>query len=149
MSSETLEVKESGSYAVLSHELASQIESLAVLPEVSDLKRMGGKAFGRSIESTLKALSKTQEPIGLSVRRQDLAVVLSVSQYEEILKMKALYQQLVVRIKQQEIGGISSEFDRLYERISSQSSREAADQLFGATGDDLGHSYNPGGDKPL
>lgn len=149
MSSETLEVKESGSYAVLSHELASQIESLAVLPEVSDLKRMGGKAFGRSIESTLKALSQTQEPIGLSVRRQDLAVVLSVSQYEEILKMKALYQQLVVRIKQQEIGGISSEFDRLYERISSQSSREAADQLFGATGDDLGHSYNPGGDKPL
>ena len=149
MSSETLEVKESGSYAILSHELASQLESLALLPEVSDLKRMGGKAFGRSIESTLKALSQTQEPIGLRVRRQDLAVVLSVSQYEEILNMKALYQELVVRIKQQEIGSISSEYDRLYERISTQSSRKTADQLFGVTGDDLARSFNPGGDKPL
>jgi hypothetical protein len=149
MSSETLEVKESGSYAVLSHELASQLENLAVLPEVSELKRMGGKAFGRSIESTLKALSQTQEPIGLSVRRQDIAVVVSVSQYEEILKMKALYQQLVVRIKEQEISSISSEYDLLYERISSQSSREAADQLFGASGDELARSFNPGGDKPL
>lgn len=149
MSSETLEVNESGSYTVLSHELDSPIESLAFLPEMSELKRMGGKAFGRSIEATLKVLKQTKEPIGLSVRRQDLAVVLSVSQYEDILKMKALYQQMVVRIKQQEIGSVSSEYDRLYERISSQSSREAADQLFGVTGDDLGHSYNPGGDKPL
>ncbi|MGB0187193.1 MAG: hypothetical protein ACPF9H_01085 [Aequoribacter sp.] len=149
MSSETLGVKESGLYTARSHELESQLESLALLPEMPDLKRMGGKAFGRSIESSLKALSQTQEPIGLSLRRQDLAVVLSVSQYEEILKMKALYQQLVVRLKQHEIGSVSSEYDRLYERITSLSSREAADQLFGATGDELGHSYNPGGDTPL
>ncbi len=71
-------------------------------------------------------------------------MIMSVDRYEEMVRMKALYAELVERVKEKEIIEEADEYEALYRRITSCQSRQAADALFSATPDSLRKTYQPG-----
>lgn len=81
----------------------------------------------------------------LQLRKRDAAVVMSIEHYEEVVRMKVLYAELIEQLKVKEIAEETDEYEALYRRITSPQSREAADGLFVATSDSLRKTYQPGG----
>ncbi len=118
--------------------------SLGWLSPTTSLEVKGGKDFGRRIEASLTEITQTDSVIRLQLRRRDAAVVMSVQHYEQMLKMKTLYADLVEKVKETEIHEQADEYERLYRTITSAESSKAADALFAATSDDLRTSYTPG-----
>jgi len=109
----------------------------------SSLSSTGSRDFGRSIESSLTEISKG-EVKRLKLRKRDTAVVMSVDHYDEILRMKEMYSALIERVQKQEIIEATDAYEALYQRITSGTSKSAADDLFSATGESLGMTYQPG-----
>lgn len=107
------------------------------------LHSTGSRDFGRSIESSLSEIEKG-EVKRLQLRRRDAAVVMSIAHYEEIVRMKEMYAALINRVQEQEIREATDAYDALYQRITSNASKRAADNLFSATGEELGAAYQPG-----
>jgi hypothetical protein len=119
------------------------IKALRWLSPTDSLVSTGSRDFGRSIESNLTLVAQGSV-MRLQLRKRDTAVVMSVKHYEEMLQVKSLYAQLVERVKDIDIAEETSEYEDLYQRISSSQSRKAADSLFGASGVDLRKTFKPG-----
>jgi len=109
------------------------------------LKTAKGSDFGRHIEESIKALKNDEGVLKLRLRRRDSAVVMSLKQYDELLEMKQLCEQLLEEHAEGVLDQGVSDFDALYERLISQKSRQAADRLFEASAGQLRESYRPGG----
>jgi hypothetical protein len=109
----------------------------------SSLHSAGSRDFGRSIESSLIEISKG-EVKRLKLRKRDTAVVMSIDHYDEILRMKEMYSKLIERVQEKEIAEATDAYEALYQRITSDASRNAADNLFSATEEDLRATYQPG-----
>lgn len=107
------------------------------------LNSKGGRDFGRSIESSLTEISKG-EVKRIQLRNRDTAVVMSVAHYEEVVRMKEMYLLLVEKLQEHEIEEAVNAYEMLYQRITSDKSKHAADKLFSANGDDLRSTYQPG-----
>jgi PHD/YefM family antitoxin component YafN of YafNO toxin-antitoxin module len=120
------------------------IQNLGWLSPTSSLTSKGGKDFGRRIEASLTEISQGRGIMRLQLRKRDAAVVMSVDHYEEMVRMKALYAELIERVKEREIIAEADEYEELYRRITSCQSRQAADALFSATPDSLRKTYQPG-----
>jgi hypothetical protein len=110
------------------------------------LDATGGTTFGRSIETELRSLgSQHQGVLKLRLRKRDAAVVISLEHYQQLLEMKDLCRALIDAQADAVINEAASEFDALYEQLTSEASRSAADALFQASPEDLRQSYRPGG----
>lgn len=120
------------------------IQSLSWLSTTSTLASKGGKDFGRRIEASLTEIAQGSGIMRLQLRNRDAAVVMSVSHYEEMLRMKSLYVELIDRVKETEIAEEADEYEALYRRIASPESRRAADDLFSASADSLRSTFQPG-----
>ncbi len=120
------------------------IQSLSWLSTTSTLASKGGKDFGRRIEASLTEIAQGSGIMRLQLRNRDAAVVMSVSHYEEMLRMKSLYVELIDRVKETEIAEETDEYEALYRRIASPESRRAADDLFSASADSLRSTFQPG-----
>ncbi|MBK6740516.1 MAG: hypothetical protein IPG64_23090 [Haliea sp.] len=120
------------------------IQSLSWLSTTSTLASKGGKDFGRRIEASLTEIAQGSGIMRLQLRNRDAAVVMSVSHYEEMLRMKSLYVELIDRVKETEIAEEADEYEALYRRITSPESRRAADDLFSASADSLRSTFQPG-----
>lgn len=120
------------------------IQSLSWLSTTSTLASKGGKDFGRRIEASLTEIAQGSGIMRLQLRNRDAAVVMSVSHYEEMLRMKSLYVELIERVKETEIAEEADEYEALYRRITSPESRRAADDLFSASADSLRSTFQPG-----
>lgn len=120
------------------------IQNLSWLSPTSSLASKGGKDFGRRIEASLTEITQGRGVMRLQLRKRDAAVVMSVDHYEEMVRMKALYAELIERVKEVEISQEADEYEELYQSIVSPQSRQAADALFSASPDELRQSYKPG-----
>ena len=120
------------------------IQSLSWLSTTSTLASKGGKDFGRRIEASLTEIAQGSGIMRLQLRNRDAAVVMSVSHYEEMLRMKSLYVELIDRVKETKIAEEANEYEALYRRITSPESRRAADDLFSASADSLRSTFQPG-----
>ncbi|MBK6510967.1 MAG: hypothetical protein IPG06_17015 [Haliea sp.] len=120
------------------------IQSLSWLSTTSTLASKGGKDFGRRIEASLTEIAQGSGIMRLQLRNRDAAVVMSVSHYEEMLRMKSLCVELIDRVKETEIAEEADEYEALYRRITSPESRRAADDLFSASADSLRSTFQPG-----
>lgn len=109
------------------------------------LRTSRGSDFGRHIEERIKELKIDNEVLKLRLRRRDSAVVMSLKQYDELLEMKRLCEQLLEEQADEVLEQGVSDFDALYQRLTSQKSRRAADRLFEASAEQLRESYRPGG----
>jgi len=107
------------------------------------LASKGSTVFGRSIESKLQEV-RAGTVMRLQLRNSDAAVVMSVDRYSELLEMRALYSELLLRIQDVDTATDSDEYEELYQRISSGTSRAAADSLFSGSGKDLRTTFKPG-----
>jgi hypothetical protein len=121
------------------------IKNLGWLSPTASLVSKGGKDFGRRIEASLTEITQGRGVMRLQLRKRDAAVVMSVEHYEEVVRMKVLYAELIEQVKVKEIEEETDEFEALYRRITSPQSRKAADGLFVATSDSLRKTYKPGG----
>lgn len=120
------------------------MRDLGWLAPTETLSSKGGKDFGRQIEASLTELAQGEGILRLQLRKRDAAVVISVRQYEEMLRMKSMYAALVDRVKEKEIAREADDYEALYKRITSPQSRRAADALFSAGTGDLRAGYRPG-----
>ncbi|PLW82010.1 hypothetical protein CWI75_13065 [Kineobactrum sediminis] len=120
------------------------LQSLSWLAPAAMLNSKGGRDFGRQIEDSIAEINEGKGVLRLQIRRRDAAVVVSVDHYEEMVRMKALCAELVDRVKEKEIAGAAGKYEALYQRITSSTSRRAADALFSVTGEELRESYKPG-----
>jgi hypothetical protein len=120
------------------------IKNLGWLSPTASLVSKGGKDFGRRIEASLTEITQGRGVMRLQLRKRDAAVVMSVDRYEEVVRMKVLYAELIEQVKLKEIAQETDEYEALYRRITSPQSRKAADGLFAATSDSLGKTYQPG-----
>jgi len=121
------------------------IKNLGWLSPTASLVSKGGKDFGRRIEASLTEITQGRGVMRLQLRKRDAAVVMSVDHYEEVVRMKVLYAELIEQVKVKEIAEETDEYEALYRRITSPQSRQAADGLFAATSDSLRKTYQPGG----
>lgn len=121
------------------------IKNLGWLSPTASLVSKGGKDFGRRIEASLTEITQGRGVMRLQLRKRDAAVVMSVDHYEEVVRMKVLYAELIEQVKVKEIAEETDEYEALYRRITSPQSRKAADELFAATSDSLRKTYQPGG----
>ena len=121
------------------------IKNLGWLSPTASLVSKGGKDFGRRIEASLTEITQGRGVMRLQLRKRDAAVVMSVDRYEEVVRMKVLYAELIEQVKLKEIAQETDEYEALYRRITSPQSRKAADGLFAGTSDSLGKTYQPGG----
>lgn len=137
---------ESTSPKQLVDEAMQAVESMDWLSPISSLDSERSGVFGRHIESSLNAMqqNKEQSVKRLQLRRHDAAVVMSIERYEELVRMKQLYEGLVERIKTADIAKAANEYDALYSQITSSQSRQASDALFAASDSDLRQTYQPG-----
>jgi hypothetical protein len=120
------------------------IKNLGWLSPTASLVSKGGKDFGRRIEASLTEITQGRGVMRLQLRKRDAAVVMSVSHYEEVVRMKVLYAELIEQVKEKEIAEKTDEYEALFRRITSPQSRKAADGLFAATSDSLRKTYQPG-----
>lgn len=120
------------------------IQNLAWLSPTASLASKGGKDFGRGIEASLTEINEGSGIMRLQLRKRDTAVVMSVDHYEEVVRMKALYAELIEQVKKKEIAEEADEYETLYRSVTSPQSRQAADELFSATSDSLRRTYGPG-----
>jgi hypothetical protein len=120
------------------------IKKLGWLSPTASLGSKGGKEFGRRIEASLTEITQGRGVMRLQLRKRDAAVVMSVDHYEEVVRMKVLYAELIEQVKVKEIADGTDDYEALYRRITSPQSRNAADGLFAATSDGLRKTYQPG-----
>jgi len=124
--------------------VAQALKDLASLkyltPLTSLLSKRSGE-FGRQIEVSLNQLAESQQIMKLQLRKSDKAVVIGVDQYQAILDMKQHYAQLVEKVRELELAQEAGEYDRLFQRIASSASRQAADGLFESSQDELNSAY--------
>jgi PHD/YefM family antitoxin component YafN of YafNO toxin-antitoxin module len=120
------------------------VDKLGWLTPTSSLMCMGGKDFGRGITASLTEINQGGSILRLQLHKRDAAVVMGVDHYEEMVQMKALYVDLIERLKETEISEEAGQYETLYSRIVSPKSRQAADALFSATSENLRKSYQPG-----
>ncbi|GAB3306615.1 hypothetical protein [Haliea atlantica] len=120
------------------------VKELDWLEPAALLRTKGGSEFGRQIEDAIDEMNRDTGVVRLKLRKRDAAVVLTISHYEELLKLKQEYNELLMQVKEQAISRASDEYDALYQRITSQASRRASDALFSADSEDLRQSYKPG-----
>jgi len=109
-------------------------------PLTSLLPRRSGE-FGRQIEVSLNQLAESQQIMKLQLRKSDKAVVIGVDQYQAILDMKQRYTELIEKVRELELAQEANEYDRLFQRISSPASHQAADELFASSEDSLNNAY--------
>lgn len=109
-------------------------------PLNSLLPRRSGE-FGRQIEVSLNQLAESQQIMKLQLRKTDKAVVIGVDQYQAILDMKQHYAELLEKVRELELDREADEYDRLFQRIASPESRQAADALFASSDEDLNNAY--------
>ena len=119
-------------------------KKLTWLSPVETLGSVGGREFGRQIESSIHDVVTSQKARLIRLRKQDAAVVITVPQYEEMVRLKNLYLELIEKVKEKEIAETGDEFDQLFARIRSVESRKAADLLFSAPSSDVAAAYKPG-----
>lgn len=117
------------------------IAALKWLAPISSLLPRRSAEFGRAIEASLNQLAETHRVMKLQLRKSDKAVVIGVDQYQAILDMKQHYEQLVEKVRELELAQAGNEYDRLFQRIASPESRQAADTLFELSDDTLNHQY--------
>lgn len=72
-------------------------------------------------------------------------MVMSLKQYDELLEMKQLCEQLLEEQTEKVIEQGANDFDALYERFTSSDSSHAVDSLFEASAEQLREAYRPGG----
>jgi len=109
-------------------------------PLNSLLPRRSGE-FGRQIEISLNQLAESQQIMKLQLRKSDKAVVIGVEQYQAILDMKQHYTELLEKVRELELAQAADEYDRLFQRIVTPMSHQAADALFTSSDDDLNNAY--------
>jgi len=119
------------------------IHGLNWLSPTASLTSKGGREFGRGIEASLKEVA-SGSIMRLQLRKRDAAVVMSVAQYEDMVRMKVFYEELIEQVKEKEIMEEADEYEALYQRITSAQSRDATDALFSATSESLRETYQPG-----
>jgi hypothetical protein len=119
------------------------INALKWLSPIDSLVSTSSRDFGRSIELNLNLVTQGSVML-LKLRKRDTAVVMNVKHYEEILHFKALYEELVEHAKGSKMEDETSEYEALYQRVSSAQSRKAADHLFSASSADLHKTYKQG-----
>ena len=122
----------------------SLMQHLNWLSPASSLLSKAGREFGRSIEASLTEIATENRVIRIQLRRRDAAVVMSISHYEEMVRMKDIYTALIDQVKISEIEEATDEFEALYHRIGSDQSRKAADTLFSALPGTLRKNFQPG-----
>lgn len=120
--------------------LMQKLQWLSPLPTLNSTP---SSKFGRQIESSLADIAQG-EIVRLQLRKRDAAVVMSASHYEEMVQMKALYADLIEQLKAEEIASAADDYEALYQRITSPTSRQAADSLFSTSVHELGASWQPG-----
>ena len=120
--------------------LMQKLQWLSPLPTLNSTP---SSKFGRQIESSLADIAQG-EIVRLQLRKRDAAVVMSASHYEEMVQMKALYADLIEQLKAEEIASAADDYEALYQRITSPTSRQAADSLFSASVHELGATWQPG-----
>ncbi|HFD32211.1 MAG TPA: hypothetical protein ENJ28_05830 [Gammaproteobacteria bacterium] len=127
-----------------SHTLISQalndITALDWLIPVNSLSTKRSVEFGRQIENSLNQLTESQHIIKLRLRQSDKAVVLGLEEYQSILNMKQHLKQLVDRVRELELSQAGSQYDQLFQQITSPESRQASDTIFEMPDDALNQS---------
>ncbi|VAW67814.1 hypothetical protein MNBD_GAMMA09-399 [hydrothermal vent metagenome] len=119
----------------------NDLASLKWLTPLTTLLPKRSGEFGRQIEISLNQLAETQKILKLQLRKSDKAVVIGVDQYQAILNMKKHYEELVEKVRELELTQAASEYDQLFQRIASPTSRQAADTLFEASDEELNNAY--------
>ena len=126
--------------------LRSLISQTRWMQPIETYALRNGAEFGRGIEKELKALSSADSPgvVAVALRKKMSAVVITPEHYQEMVDMRARFQELVAAQAKATVEEAQDDFDALYTRITSRESRGAADRLFSASGDELAASYQPG-----
>lgn len=119
----------------------NDITALNCLVPVDSLLVKRSVEFGRQIESSLNQLTESPHVIKLKLRQSDKAVVLRLEEYQSILDMKQHLEQLVDRVRELELSQAGNQYDQLFQQITSQESRQAADTLFELSDDTLNHNF--------
>ena len=119
-------------------------KSLSWLSPLDRLPSVGSRDFGRGIEAALNKIKDEHAVIRLQLRKKDTAVVMSIKQYEDIVKIKSIYEVLLKQVRDQDITDAIDEYEALYQRITSTESRQAANALFDASSTELANAYQPG-----
>jgi len=117
------------------------LASLKWLTPLNSLLSKRSGEFGRQIEVSLNQLAESQQIMKLQLRKSDKAVVIGVDQYQAILNMKQHYAELLEKVRELELAQEADEYDRLFQRIASPASHQAADALFASSDDDLNNAY--------
>jgi len=119
-------------------------KNLSWLSPLEMLPITGSRDFGRGIEAALNKIKDEHAVIRLQLRKKDTAVVMSIKQYEDIVRFKSIYEVLLKHIRDQDITDAIDEYETLYQSITSTKSRQAANALFEASSTDLSNAYHPG-----
>ncbi len=120
------------------------LASLKWLTPLNSLLPKRSGEFGRQIEASLNQLAESRQIMKLQLRRSDKAVVFSVEQYQAILDMKQHYAELLEKVRELELDREADQYDRLFQRIASPASHQAADALFASSDDDFNNAYKGG-----
>ena len=122
----------------------SKFRRLDWLGPIKSLFSESSTAFGRNIEKELNNLSQHRGVMKLQLRKQDKAVVISIERYEEMIKMKNAYAQLLESEMTKSIEKATDEYEQLYCQITSPQTRVAADALFEVSEEQLSETFQPG-----
>ncbi len=114
------------------------------LKPVMSLRGVAGAQFGRKIEASIRQLSEGNGIVKINLRRRDAAVVMTVDRYHELMALKQTCEQLLEAEADRTLSDAADDFERLYQRITSNASAAAADSLFDADEEALRASFRPG-----
>tara|TARA_R110001583_G_scaffold41124_2_gene130922 strand:+ start:198 stop:635 length:438 start_codon:yes stop_codon:yes gene_type:complete len=89
-------------------------------------------------------LLNSKGAIQLQIHNKPAAVLVSTNHYEMMIAITNRLDEITKRLLRDDIQQAGSDFDAMFQQYTSKASRDAADSLFSASGEDLASSFEPG-----
>lgn len=128
----------------VSARLSAAAERLKAVQPIDQLDEVRGSDLARHVKTEIAALAHGRVPKSLSVHKLKSAVIVPAETYEALASLRAELQDIAEQVRSGQLAGLSQQFDALQAKLSSQASRQAADDLFTADESALNAHYKPG-----
>jgi hypothetical protein len=97
-----------------------------------------GAVFGRSVEKSIAELVRDKSHYILNVRQKNRAVVLAIDEYEALLNLRSMTEELSERYKALKLRTEGDKFDQMFSAMQTEESKQSVDDFFAMSEPDLG-----------
>jgi hypothetical protein len=97
-----------------------------------------GAVFGRSVEKSIAELVRDKSHYILNVRQKNRAVVLAIDEYEALLNLRSMTEELTERYKALKLRTDGDKFDQMFAAMQTPESKQSVDDFFTMDEADLG-----------